>query len=62
MPLPKDWREFIECLNWNKVEYLILGALAVAWHGFPRYSARVDFLVRPSRENAERPLNQNAPP
>lgn len=54
MPLPKDWREFIECLNSNKVEYVIVGALAVAWHGFPRFSADVDFLVRPSKENAER--------
>jgi hypothetical protein len=34
MPLGKDLREFVECLNSNKVEYLILGALAVSWHGF----------------------------
>jgi hypothetical protein len=33
---------------------LIVGALAVSWHGFPRYSADVDFLVRPSEHNAER--------
>jgi hypothetical protein len=53
MPLSKDLREFIECLNSNRVEYLIVGALAVSWHGYPRYSADVDFLVRPSRGNAE---------
>ena len=56
MPLTKDSREFIECLRSNKVEFLIVGALAVAWHGFPRYSADVDFFVRPSRENAVRLL------
>jgi hypothetical protein len=35
---------------------LIVGALAVSWHGFPRYSADVDFLVRSSDDNAERVL------
>jgi len=53
MPLSKDSREFIECLNSNKVEYLIVGALAVSWHGFPRYSADIDFFLRASRSNAE---------
>ena len=53
MPLNKDLREFVECLNSNRVEYLVVGALAVSWHGYPRYSADVDFLVRPSRTNAE---------
>jgi len=53
MPLSKDLREFIECLNSNKVEYLIVGALAVSWHGFPRYSGDIDFLVRPTKENAQ---------
>jgi hypothetical protein len=44
MPLSKDLREFIECLNSNRAEYLVVGAvvgaLAVSWYGFPRYSAR----------------------
>jgi hypothetical protein len=37
MPLSRDLREFIECLNSNEVEYWIVGALAVSWHGFARY-------------------------
>src|SRR5258708_10244884 len=56
MPLHKDLREFIECLNSSRVEYLVVGALAVSWHGFPRYSADVDFLIRPSQANAVRVL------
>jgi hypothetical protein len=56
MPLNRDLREFVECLNSNKVEYLIVGALAVSWQGYPRYSADVDFLIRPTQENAERVL------
>lgn len=56
MPLTKDSREFIECLISNHVEFLVVGALAVAWHGYPRYSADIDFLVRPTAENAVRVL------
>ena len=57
MPLSKDLREFVECLNSHKVEYLVVGALAVSWHGFPRYSADIDFFVRASSDNARRILS-----
>jgi hypothetical protein len=56
MPLNKDWREFIELLNSNGVEYLVVGAFALAFHGFPRYTADLDLLVRPTGENADRVL------
>ena len=56
MPLSKDLREFVECLNSNGVEYLIVGALAVSWHGYPRYSADVDLFVNASPPNAIRVL------
>jgi hypothetical protein len=54
MPLSRDLKEFVECLNSNKVEYVIVGALAVSWHGFPRYSGDLDFLVRSTAENSQR--------
>ena len=56
MAWTKDSREFVECLLSNKVEFLIVGALAVSWHGFPRYSGDIDFFVRAGRENASRLL------
>ena len=46
MQLSKDLREFIELLNSNRVEYLVVGAFAVAWHGYARFTADIDFLVR----------------
>jgi hypothetical protein len=52
MPLTKDWREFIELLNSNGVDFLIVGAVAVAWHGHPRFTGDIDFLVRPTPANA----------
>jgi hypothetical protein len=54
MPLPADWRAFIESLNSNGVEYVIVGAVALAHHGIPRYTGDLDVLVRNSPENARR--------
>ena len=54
MPLPEDWRAFIESLNSNGVEYLVVGAVALAQHGFPRYTGDLDVLVRSSPDNAQR--------
>lgn len=31
----------------------MVGAYAVAWHGYPRFTADIDFLVRPSADNAK---------
>jgi hypothetical protein len=34
----------------------VVGAFAVTFHGFPRYTADLDLLVRPTEENANRVL------
>lgn len=54
MPLPEDWRAFIESLNSNEVEYVVVGAVALAHHGIPRYTGDLDVFVRNSTENARR--------
>ena len=54
MPLPKDWSAFIASLNSSGVEYLIVGAVALAHHGFPRYTGDLDILVRNSPERVAR--------
>jgi ABC-type ATPase with predicted acetyltransferase domain len=54
MPLQRDLREFIESLNSHQVEYLIIGAFALAFHGVPRFTGDIDILVRRSPENAAR--------
>ena len=51
MQLNKDLREFIELLNSSGVEYLVVGAFAVAWHGHPRFTADIDFLVGTTEAN-----------
>ena len=57
MPLSSDLREFVESLNSNGVEYLVVGAFAVAFYGCPRYTADLDLLVNPTAENARRVIN-----
>lgn len=54
MSLSHDLREFIELLNSRGVEYVIVGAHSLAFHGRPRYTGDLDILVRPSSENAEK--------
>ena len=52
--LPKDWREFIELLNSNGVEHAIVGGFALAFHGRPRYTGDIDFLIHSTAGNPER--------
>jgi hypothetical protein len=52
MSLSKDWREFLELLNSRGVDYVIVGAHSLAWHGRPRYTGDLDILVRSTPENA----------
>jgi hypothetical protein len=54
MPLPENWRAFIESLNSHGVEYVVVGAVALAHHGHPRYTDDLDVLVRNSPEHVQR--------
>ena len=52
MTLSKDSREFLESLNFREIEYVIVGAHSLAFHGRPRYTGDLDILVRATPENA----------
>jgi len=56
MALSKDWREFLELLNSRGVDYVIVGAQSLAFHGRPRYTGDLDVLIRPAPDNARRLL------
>ncbi|MEO6669038.1 MAG: nucleotidyltransferase [Ferruginibacter sp.] len=49
----QDFREFIELLIKNKVEYLIVGGYAVGIHGHPRYTGDLDIWLNSTPQNAE---------
>lgn len=52
--LPPDFREFLRLLNANRVEYLLIGGYAVAYHGYPRATADMDIWIAVNPQNAEK--------
>lgn len=52
--IPRDWREFAALFNAKNVEYLVVGAHALAFHGVPRLTGDLDLWIRPAWENAVR--------
>lgn len=54
--LQKDLKEFVELLLENNVEFVVVGAYALAFHGHPRYTQDIDLFVKNSTENAKRIL------
>ncbi len=51
--LNEDYKEMLQCLADEDVEFLILGAYALAAYGYPRATMDIDIWVKPSRDNAE---------
>ena len=56
MEIPNDFKELLELFNKHKVEYLIVGGYALAFHGAPRVTGDIDLYVRPAAQNAARIL------
>jgi len=48
-----DWIELLESLAAHNVEFLVVGAWAMAHHGQPRYTGDLDLFFRPSPTNAD---------
>ena len=51
--LNKDYKEILQCLAAEKVKFLLVGAYALAVHGYPRATMDIDIWVMPSPDNAE---------
>lgn len=49
-----DFLDLLDCFTGASVEFIIVGAFALAQHGLPRATGDLDLLVRPSKENAPR--------
>lgn len=61
MVLHQDFKELLELLSANQVEYLVVGGFALGFHGAPRSTGDIDIWIRVSEENAirmENVLNQ----
>lgn len=51
--LNNDYKDMLQCLADEKVKFLLMGAYAMAAHGYPRATMDIDFWVQPSPDNAE---------
>jgi hypothetical protein len=47
-------KEFLRLLNANDVEYVVIGAHALAFHGLPRYTEDLDLWLARTTENARK--------
>jgi len=56
MILAKDFEEFIRLLNKHRVQYMIVGGYALAFHGKPRYTGDIDIWIGISEQNASKLL------
>jgi len=54
MELQQDFRDLLVLFNAHRVEYMIVGAYALAFHGAPRYTGDLDIFVKPDEVNARR--------
>jgi len=52
MEVQQDFRDLLELFNKHKVDFIIVGAYALGFHGAPRYTGDLDVFVRPDPINA----------
>lgn len=52
MDLLPDFKELLVLFSAHNVDFVIVGAYSVAFHGAPRATGDLDILVRPTPENA----------
>jgi len=51
--LNKDYKDMLRALSDEKVEFLFVGAYALAAHGYPRATMDIDIWVMPLPGNAD---------
>ena len=56
MEIQEDFRRLLALFNAHKVEYLVVGGYALAFHGAPRVTGDLDLFVQADPPNAERIL------
>jgi hypothetical protein len=57
MEIQTDFKELLALLNAHNVDYVIVGAYALAFHGAPRFTGDIDIFVKPDTKNAESVLS-----
>jgi hypothetical protein len=50
--LNSDYRDILSIFNEEKVEYIVIGAYALAAHGSPRATGDIDLWINREQQNA----------
>ena len=53
MKIHPDFVDFISALNEKGVEFMMVGAFDLAFHGHPRYTGDMDIWIKPTESNAD---------
>jgi len=51
--LNEDYKDMLHALSDEKVRFILVGAYALAAHGYPRATMDIDIWIMPSPDNAE---------
>jgi hypothetical protein len=54
MEVQQDFKDLLALFSEHKVEYMIVGAYALAFYGAPRYTGDIDIFVKPDAVNARK--------
>jgi hypothetical protein len=56
--LNEDYKDMLHALSGETVRFLLVGAYALAAHGYPRSTMDIDIWVMPSPQNADQLIDQ----
>jgi hypothetical protein len=60
LTLEEELRQLVQRFNNAKIEYALCGGMAVALHGYPRFTKDIDFLIRPDSLDQAREVAASA--
>jgi len=52
--LNQDYKDILSILSAHKVDFMLVGAFAMAYHGYPRATGDIDIFFRPDPHNAKK--------
>jgi len=52
--LNEDYKEMLQILLDQKVEFIVVGAYALAAHGYPRATGDIDIWIKPEEKNSKK--------
>lgn len=55
--LNEDYKEMLQLLSEERVDFMVVGAYALGVHGYPRATGDIDIWIKPDTDNAKKVFN-----